>query len=178
MANVGTHALSGGALVKYYVEVEGKTFEVEIEQDEIRVDGELVTMSVEQSGIPELFSVLLDSQSHEVLVQDASGDVNATLNGYNFLLTVQDEAERRLQMGRRTTAAPDGELRLEAPIAGLVVEVPVNEGDEVVQGQTMVVLEAMKMENEISAPREATVKTVLVSAGDRVEADQAMMILE
>lgn len=164
--------------MKYFVDIEGDTFEVDISNDEIRVDGELVTISLEQSGIPELFSVLIDSQSHEVLVQDAVGDVNVTLSGYSFQLTVQDEVERRLQVGRLKEVAADGEMNLEAPISGLVVSVPVTEGDSVVQGQTVVILEAMKMENEITVPRAGTVKSIAVVSGQRVEANATMIILE
>ncbi len=164
--------------MRYFVDIEGETFEVDIAHDEVRIDGELVDISLEQSGIPELFSVLIDSQSHEVLVQSASGGINAVLSGYSFQLRVQDEAERRLQIGRQTEVAPDGELHLEAPISGLVVNIPVAEGDEVMQGQTVVVLEAMKMENEISAPRTGRIKSVFVAAGERVEADTTMVVLE
>lgn len=164
--------------MKYFVDIEGDTFEVDISHDEIRVDGEIVAISLEQSGIPELLSVLIDSQSHEVLVQPAAGDVNVTLSGYSFQLSVQDEAERRLQVGRRKEVAADGELHMEAPISGLVVSVPVVEGDEVVQDQTVVILEAMKMENEITAPRAGKIKSVAVVSGERVEANATMIILE
>ena len=164
--------------MKYFVDIEGEVFEVDISHNEVRVDGELVDISLEQSGIPELFSVLIDSQSHEVLVQATAGEVQVALSGYSFQLNVQDEAERRLQIGKRKEVVPDGELHLEAPISGSVVSVPVAEGDEVVLGQTLVVLEAMKMENEISAPRAGTVKSVLVVAGERVDLDATMIILE
>ncbi len=164
--------------MKYFVDIEGEVFEVDISHDEVRVDGERVDISLKQSGIPELFSVLIDSQSYEVLVQATAEEVKVALSGYSFQLNVQDEAERRLQIGRRLEVAPDGELHVEAPISGAVISVPVAEGDAVVLGQTLVVLEAMKMENEISAPRAGTVKSIAVAAGDRVDADATMMVLE
>lgn len=164
--------------MKYFVDVEGEVFEVDISHAEVRVDGALVDISLEQSGIPELFSVLIDSQSHEVLVQATAGEVQVALSGYSFQLNVQDEVERRLQIGRRMEVAPDGELHLEAPISGSVVSVPVTEGDQVVLGQTLVILEAMKMENEIAAPRAGTVKSILVAAGERVDLEATMIILE
>ncbi len=165
-------------LVKYFVDIEGEVFEVDISHDEVQVDGTRVDISLEQSGIPELFSVLIDSQSHEVLVQATADGVQAALSGYSFRLVVQDEAERRLQVGRRSEVVPDGELHLEAPIAGLVVSVPVSEGEVVVLGQVLVVLEAMKMENEVAAPRAGVIKSVLVTSGERVEQDATMIILE
>lgn len=163
--------------MKYYVDVEGDTFEVDLGGDEIRVNGEPVAVSLERSGLPELYSVLVDHRSHEVWVQVRAGRMDASLAGYSFRLSIQDEAERTLQAGRSDGEEAEGEARIDAPIAGLVVSVPVQEGEAVARGQTLVVLEAMKMENEITAPRAGTVRDVAVTAGARVDMDAVMMRL-
>ena len=178
MAVVTSPACYAGALVKYFVEIEGETFEIEVTGDEIRMDGERVTIDLTQSGMPELYSVLINDQSHEVLVNEASLALDVTLYGHSFKVTVQDEAERAFQLGRGPSQELEGELAVAAPISGLVVVVPVTEGEEVVQGQTLVVLEAMKMENEITAPRTGRIRDVKVEAGERVEMDFVMMVLE
>ncbi len=178
MAVVTSAACYAGPLVKYFVEIEGETFEVEVTGDEIRLDGEQVTIDLTQSGMPELYSVLIDDKSHEVLVNEASPALDVTLYGHSFKATVQDEAERAFQLGRGPSQELEGDLAVTAPISGLVVIVPVTEGEEVVQGQTLVVLEAMKMENEITAPRAGRIRDVQVEPGERVEMDFAMMILE
>ncbi len=164
--------------MKYYVAIEGDTFEVELTANEIRMDGEPITIDLVQSGMPELYSVLINDQSHEVLVTSAATALDVTLSGYSFMVTVQDEAERALQLGRGASSELEGDLAIMAPISGLVVIVPVVEGEEVVQGQTLVVLEAMKMENEIMAPRAGRVRNVTVEPGERVELDFTMMVLE
>jgi biotin carboxyl carrier protein len=61
---------------------------------------------------------------------------------------------------------------------GLVVEVPVKEGDEIQQGKVLVILESMKMQNELKSPRDGTVTRIEVQAGDSVEQRQAMLSLE
>lgn len=164
--------------MKYYVEIEGTTYEIDIAQDEVRVDGTLVAIDLEQSGMPELYSVLLDDQSHEVLVRAEADGLTVLLYGASFRLSVQDEAERMLQAGRTAGEETEGELRIEAPISGLVVTVPVTEGETVRRGQTLVVLEAMKMENEITAPRAGIVRDLAVEAGARVDMESVMMVLE
>ncbi len=164
--------------MKYYVEIEGDTFEVELTEDEIRMDGEPVTIDLMQSGMPELYSVLINDQSHEILVNDAAPDLDVTLYGHSFKVIVQDETERAFQLGRGSSADLEGDLAVTAPISGLVVIVPVAEDEEVVQGQTLVILEAMKMENEITAPRAGRIRDVAVEPGDRVEMDFTMMVLE
>lgn len=163
--------------MKYYVDVEGDTFEVDLVGDEVRVNGEPVAVSLERSGLPELYSALVDHRSHEVWVQARAGRLDASLAGYSFRLSIQDEAERALQAGRSDGEEAEGEARIDAPIAGLVVSVPVQEGEAVARGQTLVVLEAMKMENEITAPRAGTVRDIAVTAGARVDMDAAMMRL-
>ncbi len=164
--------------MKYYVEIEGDTFEIEVSADEIRLDGERIALDLTQSGMPELYSVLINDQSHEVLVHEANQAMEITLYGHSFRVIVQDEAERTFQLGRGSSQDLEGDLPVTAPISGLVVVVPVAEGEEVIQGQTLVVLEAMKMENEITAPRHGYVRDVAVEPGERVEMDFPMMVLE
>jgi biotin carboxyl carrier protein len=66
---------------------------------------------------------------------------------------------------------------IKAPIPGLVVKVNVDEGDEVQAGQSIVILEAMKMQNELRAPRDGTVATVKVKAGDSVNQGATLVTL-
>jgi 3-methylcrotonyl-CoA carboxylase alpha subunit len=71
-----------------------------------------------------------------------------------------------------------GEDRLAAAMTSQVVDVPVKPGDRVRKGDTLVVLEAMKMETRVAAPHDATVKAVLCAAGDVVEKGKALVELE
>lgn len=80
---------------------------------------------------------------------------------------------------QETKAAPKaGETTVTSPMPGTVLGVKVNVGDSVSTGQTMFVIEAMKMENEIVAPVDGTVTAVSVKAGDTVDTDQIMGILK
>ncbi len=72
---------------------------------------------------------------------------------------------------------PDGELSIKAPIPGLVVKVAVEPGQEVAEGDTLIILEAMKMENELRAPRAGVVLEVKVDPGAQVALGQAMVSL-
>jgi biotin carboxyl carrier protein len=75
-------------------------------------------------------------------------------------------------------ALPDGDLPVLAPIPGLVVKVLVAEGDMVEENQPMVLLEAMKMENELRAQKAGKVKQVRIVAGQRVEQNALLLLLE
>lgn len=163
--------------MKYFVELEGETHEIEISQDGICIDGERVAIDLHQTGMPELYSVLVNDRSHEVLLHQGPDDWDLALYGHSFAVTVRDEAEQALMRGRGAHLEVDGDLKVDAPISGLVVTVPVAEGETVAPGQTLLVLEAMKMENEITAPRGGTVRDIAVAPGDRVDMDFTMMVL-
>lgn len=89
-----------------------------------------------------------------------------------YRLTTGDGAPRRRGSKR------SGEDRLTAKMPGQVIDVLVNVGDQVVQGQTLVVLEAMKMEIRIAAPHEGTISHVFVRAGDVVEREQQLLDIQ
>ncbi|WP_457750853.1 biotin/lipoyl-containing protein, partial [Thermococcus sp.] len=73
---------------------------------------------------------------------------------------------------------PAGEGVVTAPMPGKILRILVKEGDEVKTGQGLLVLEAMKMENEVSSPKDGIVKRILVTEGDTVDSGQALIELE
>ena len=88
---------------------------------------------------------------------------------------MQDERSRRLALADRSLKPPAGELIIKAPIPGLVIKVAVTSGQAVGEGDTLVILEAMKMENELRAPRGGTVHEVRVAPGDQVALGQVLL---
>ncbi|MCY4521497.1 MAG: biotin/lipoyl-binding protein [Caldilineaceae bacterium] len=163
--------------MRYFVQVDGESWVVDIEEDAVLVNGEPVSLDLTQSGIPELYSVLLDGASHEVLVSSDVSGCDVTVGGQVLRAEVQDEPTRILMKGRGPVEAAGGALPVPAPISGLVVSVAVADGDTVEAGQILVVLEAMKMENDITAPRAGVVGQVAVADGDRVEINHVMLVL-
>ena len=94
-----------------------------------------------------------------------------TVNGQTFVLTKSSDAKRR-------GAGHDHESELAAPMPGQVRSVNVSEGDAVTKGQTLLVLEAMKMEIRIHAPQDGTVKKLFVRQGQTVEREQILIEIE
>jgi biotin carboxyl carrier protein len=91
---------------------------------------------------------------------------------------VEDERTRRLNVGRKKVSLPEGELPIRAPIPGLVVRVLVEVGQSVSDDQPLLLLEAMKMENEIRSARSGVVKQIVCAAGQRVEQNSVLIVLE
>jgi biotin carboxyl carrier protein len=164
--------------MKYYARIGPREFEIRIEQDVVYVDDEPFEVDLHQSGVPELYSLLLNGASYELLMEIARFNYGVTLRGERFDVQIEDERTRRLNAGRKMAALPEGELKVLAPIPGLVIKVLVEAGDEIHEGQALVLLEAMKMENEIRALRGGVVHRIEVAPGQRVEQNGVLLILE
>jgi len=82
-----------------------------------------------------------------------------------------------MESSRADVSAGDGDLPITAPIPGLVVKVLVEEGQMVALNEPLAILEAMKMENEIRAPREGIVKDISIEVGQSMEGNAQMMVL-
>jgi len=164
--------------VKYFATIGNNEYEIEISKDTVTLNGEEIDVDMAQSGVPELYSLLLGGASHEVLIEPSAQDYAVTLQGEQVHVRVEDERTRRLSAGRRGPAAPQGDLSIRAPIPGLVVKILVQVGETVEDGQPLVILEAMKMENEIRAPRSGLIKQIDASPGGRMEQGAVLIVLE
>ena len=165
-------------MVKYFARIGNNEYEVEITDSQILLEGEPVDVDIVRSGIPELYSVLFGGQSHEMLITSDRFNYTVSIRSEQFQVQVQDERARRLNQARKMPALPDGELAITAPIPGLVVKVLINAGDAVEEGQPLVILEAMKMENEIRSTRAGVTKSILATPGQRVEQNAVLVVLE
>lgn len=167
--------------MKYYVEIDGKTLEFEFnEQDDallVRFEDREMLVDIRQVHPPSIFSLILDNKSYEVFVDQEGGEYSVMIDGEQYRLTVQDEWARRLANIQRRAHVQTGELPIKAPMPGYVVAVPVQPNQSVERGQALVILSAMKMENEIKAPRAGTVKSVEVEAGQTVEQGRTLVVL-
>ncbi|MCO6450381.1 MAG: acetyl-CoA carboxylase biotin carboxyl carrier protein subunit [Caldilineales bacterium] len=99
------------------------------------------------------------------------------LGSRTFDVNVADERELRLAGGRADLIETGADLTIKAPIPGLVIRVMVGVGDQVEAKQPLVILEAMKMENELRAPRAGIITDVRVKAGESVEQGAGLLVL-
>jgi biotin carboxyl carrier protein len=127
------------------------------------------------SGNHVLFSLLVDNHSYEVLVEQQGEEFRVLVAGKLHTVRVEDIEHHRLSelVGPRTE--PRVETAITAPMPGLVVSVPVRVGQSIAAGDVLVVLESMKMENEVRAPQDAVIQAVHVAAGDFVTGHQVLL---
>jgi biotin carboxyl carrier protein len=118
-------------------------------------------------------SLLVDGRSYEVGLEARNGQYRIHLP--DGAVTVElGEASRD---GGARPRRPDGPERLTAPMPGRVVRVMVEEGEDVDSGQGLVVIEAMKMENELKSPRQGRVREIAVREGQAVEAGALLVVV-
>ena len=164
--------------MRYITTVDGETYEVEINSEsEITVSGRRLQVDFQSVAGQPVYSLILDGQSYEAYVYPSEQGLDVLLLAQLYHITVEDERQRRLRQASGMQISGWGEFHLKAPMPGLIVAVPVAEGQAVEQGQDLVILESMKMQNELRAPREGVVQRVRVQAGERVEQNQVLVTL-
>lgn len=163
--------------MKYITSVEGKQFLVEvIDEKHVSVDGKIYEVDFEAVSGQPVYSLIVDGRSHEgYIYQGEDNDWQVLLRGRLYPATVEDEREKRLRAAAGGGVAETGEFHLRAPMPGLVVAVPVTEGQQVKRGQVILILESMKMQNEIKAPRDGVIGRIRVKAGESVEQKQTLL---
>ena len=157
--------------MKYIVQLDDRRIEVELDGDGIRVDGVAVRAHLADVPGTPVRLLTLGDEVHRVVARRTSSKGRYTLrvDGYRFDVEALDERTRTIRDLSAATATASGPAPLVAPMPGLVVRVNVQAGDTVVAGQPLVVMEAMKMENELRSPAAGTVKAVVVQPGTAVE---------
>jgi pyruvate carboxylase subunit B len=166
--------------VKYFVTVNGQELEVTLDASEVQVgDAKMAAHVVEIEGTP-LQIVTIGDRVHRVLARrgNAAGQYAIHLDGFRLDVEALDERTRAIRQLAGSAARPVGPSSLTAPMPGLVVRVLVQPGDRVHAGQGVVVIEAMKMENELRASAAGVVRTIPVKAGSAVEKGAVLVEFE
>ena len=163
----------------YYVTVGGRTVEVELSGETPLVDG--APLSAELSLVPGTPTrhLVVDGRSHLlVATSQGGGRWELHLDGERFEIEVVDERTRAIRAMTGQGAASAGPKPVKAPMPGLVVRLQVAVGERVARGASVVIIEAMKMENDLKADRAGVVARILVEPGQAVEKGAVLVEFE
>jgi biotin carboxyl carrier protein len=163
----------------YEVTIAEKVYRVELVRTEqewkCKLDGRELPLDVvaAQDG---MLSLLLQGKSYEVKQETVGAESNVVVGQERFSASVRDP--RSFRSRRRSGASEQGVMKIKAPMPGKVVRILAPAGSQVEIGQSVVVIEAMKMQNELKAPKTGVVKKISVAEGAAVEAGQALAEVE
>ena len=167
--------------MKYVVQLNDQRHTVSIEADGVQYENEPVARDElsEIEGSP-VRMVKLGTHVYRVVAEKRQGRGRYTLwvDGYRFEVEALDERTRAIRDLSAANAAPTGPAPIIAPMPGLIVRVNVSIGDRVEAGQGIVVMEAMKMENELRATAAGTVWSINVTSGTAVEKGALLVELD
>lgn len=162
--------------MKYITRVNEQEFVIEIDQDDvITVNGERHGIDFHELSEGGTLSLLIDHRSLEAIVEERDDAWEVLLHGELYTVQVQDERAYRLAQARGQLSDASEAVVIRSPMPGLILNVLVKEGEHISQGQTVVILESMKMENELRAGRDGVVTRVHVNTGDSVEKNQELV---
>ena len=167
----------------YRLTLNEQEYELEVEEHDgsfrVRLGDEWYPLELERIGDTARYSLLLNHEPMDVFAEEGPQGFHIVIGPRRFAITTP-----MLTRGRRADGPADvdadtdtGEWVLVSPMAGVIREVNVEPGDEVEAGQTIVVIEAMKMQNDLHARRAGTVKAVYVSEGQQVEHGAKLVVL-
>jgi len=164
--------------MRYYVTLDARTFEVELGPEGARIDGRAVDADLAHVEGTDLRNLLLDGESYRLLARkQGGGRWEVHLRGRKIVAEAEDERTRTIRDMTGAVEGHTGPQPIRAPMPGLVVKLEVEEGDTVEAGQGVVIVEAMKMENELKAESAGVVSCIHVASGEAVEQDQVLIDL-
>ena len=163
----------------YEVTIAGKTHKVELSQVEsgwrCKLDGRELPFdaTATRDGV---FSILIDGKSYEVKQETTATETNVVVGHERFSAVVRDP--RSFRSRSHAGGAGEGIKKIAAPMPGKVVRILAQQGAQVESGQGVLVIEAMKMQNELKSPKKGVVKKLNVTEGTPVEAGQVLAEIE
>ena len=165
---------------KYRLKLGKEDFELEVEPEagggyRVRLGDDLAHVSLTRINDSARYSLIVDNVPYDVFAEESPTGFHLVIGGRT--INVGTQTGRRGGPGGALDADVEGEWVLKSPMAGVVQDVRVSADEEVEQGQVLVVVEAMKMQNELHARRAGTVKAVYVSVGQRVDQGTPLLVV-
>jgi len=147
----------------------------------VSIGGRMHEIDLDHSGAqiaavePGVYSVLLDGRSYEARIEPSESGIVVFIAGHRFEAEIHDPR----RWSRQTRAqGGEGRANVTAPMPGKIVRLLVAQGDTVTAGQGLLVMEAMKMQNEMKSPKQGTVVSLAAREGATVAAGEVLAVIE
>ena len=159
--------------MKYYARLNGCEYECVVEEQDGRlvvvVDGQSFRTDLRHIARSKAYTLLLDGRSYEFTLEEGDDGIECSGGAGSFHVDVQDARTHAARAKTADARGPAGPRPIKSAMPGIVREILVESGATVQPGQALLILEAMKMQNEIRTDRAGTVSSIHVAAGDTVD---------
>lgn len=162
------------------LEINGRLRRIELKP--VAADGYEATLDGKSLSVgahlprPDVLSLIVDGRAYRCMLEDAGGELAVHINGERFVFQVNDP--RSLKSRRSHAAGADGPRAIKAPMPGRVLRVLAEVGERVAEHQGIVVIEAMKMQNELKSPKAGKVAEIRVKPGGTVGVGEVLAVIE
>jgi biotin carboxyl carrier protein len=162
--------------MRYVATIKEKEYTIELlDEHHVTINGVEYSIDFQPVGDQSIYSLLFNGQSYDALVYPEENDWRVAFRAEMYVVEVEDEREKRLRASLGASSYEHQEFFLKAPMPGLIISVPVSNGQKVEKGDVLLVLESMKMQNELRSPRSGIVHRMRVKPGDRVEKKETLL---
>jgi biotin carboxyl carrier protein len=162
--------------MKYVTTIDGREYLIDIlDEHQVSVDGVVHQVDFMPVGDQQVYSLVVNGKSVDANVYLNDDTWQVLFQGNLYSASVEDEREKRLRAALGGRVAEHEDYHLKAPMPGMVISIPVNEGQSIHKGDVLVVLESMKMQNELRSPRDGRVIRVRIKPGERVEQKETIL---
>jgi biotin carboxyl carrier protein len=162
----------------YDIAIDGKNYRLDLNQIDGRWHCQLDGREIEVDAVlarPDVLSLRIGNKAYEVKCERVTSDLHIWVGSVRYAAEVRDPRSLR---GRARAVDEHGPKKLTAPMPGKVVRILVTQGAEIEAGAGVLVVEAMKMQNEVKSPKKGTVQKILVNEGAAVNAGDVLAIVE
>ncbi len=159
--------------VEYKIEVK----EIGDEKYEVLINDTPYTLDA-RSVDSSLYSIIMDGKSYEIDIDYKDSIYHVYNDGKLFKIELMDELKKRMLEKRGGAGGLEGAYTVKSEMPGKIVEVKVKVGDEIKKGDVLLILESMKMQNEIKSPKDGKVTEVFIKGGDTIEAEANLITIE
>jgi biotin carboxyl carrier protein len=164
--------------MKYLTKIGEQTFELEVlDERHILLDGKPHEVDFTSIGDQAVFSILIDGRSYEAHAVRQGEGWQILLHGQMYEAVVEDEQAVRARALARPIAAESGEFYLRSPMPGLIVRILTAVGQTVEKGTPLIILESMKMQNELRSQKAGTVREIRAEINHTVEQNQVLIVI-
>ncbi|MEN8192014.1 MAG: biotin/lipoyl-containing protein [Bacteroidota bacterium] len=166
-------------MTKLYADINSESYEVEyISRNRIILNGKEYQVELEPLE-KNIYQIVLNNKRHKIFIDEIeSGVFHSITSGETFTVSIESDLERKAKKILNKNINQNSNKNIKAPMNGLIVKINKNVGDKVEKGESLIVLEAMKMENEIKSSTSGIIKTSICEVGKSVDREELLFIIE